>query len=84
MTLDNLTEEQRAKALACKDSAELLRLAASEGVELTDEQLEQVTGGGIIWGANRNCPKCQSERVYNYTNQWFCRSCGHNWTQSPF
>ena len=84
MALDNLTEEQRAKALACKDSAELLRLAASEGVELTDEQLEQVTGGGGLWGEGAVCPKCKSPKVYNYTNQWFCRSCGHKWIQSPF
>ena len=43
--LGNLTEEQIAKVEKCKNSDELLKLAQKEGVMLTDEQLEAVSGG---------------------------------------
>ena len=44
--LKGLTEEQVAKVKACKNCDELLALAKAEGVELTDEQLKIVSGGG--------------------------------------
>lgn len=43
--LKGLTEEQIAKIKACKNQEEVLKLAKEEGVELTDEQLEAVSGG---------------------------------------
>ena len=43
--LKGLTEEQIAKVRACKNQEELLALAREEGIELTDEQLEAVSGG---------------------------------------
>ena len=43
--LKGLTEEQIAKVKACKNNEELLQLAKDEGVELTEEQLEAVSGG---------------------------------------
>lgn len=43
--LEGLTEEQIAKVKACDDVHDLLQLAKDEGVTLTDEQLEAVTGG---------------------------------------
>ena len=54
--LKGLSEEQIAKVKACKNSDELLALAKQEDIELTDEQLEAVSGGGC-----RNvehCPAC--------------------------
>ena len=45
MGFDDLTEEQKAKARACKTPEEMLALAREEGYELTDEQLEGVAGG---------------------------------------
>lgn len=42
----NLTPEQMEKARACKSADELIELAKSEGVELDDEQLEAIVGGG--------------------------------------
>ena len=42
---DELTAEQMEKARACKNSDELVELAASEGIELTDDQLEAISGG---------------------------------------
>lgn len=47
MDYKDLTPEQQAKAKACKTPEEILALAKSEGVELTDEQLDGVTGGGF-------------------------------------
>ena len=44
--LKGLTEEQIAKVKACKNGEELLKLANEENVELSDEQLEAVNGGG--------------------------------------
>jgi hypothetical protein len=43
--LKGLSEEQIAKVKACKSQEEMLALARQEGVELTDEQLEAVSGG---------------------------------------
>ena len=42
---DSLTDEQKAKAKACKTMEELTALAAKEGVELPDEALNMVAGG---------------------------------------
>ena len=45
--LKGLSEEQIAKIKACKTSEELLALAKAEGIELTDEQLEVISGGNF-------------------------------------
>ena len=49
MNINDLTPEQIEKAKAAKSTDELLALAKEEGVELTDEQLEAVAGGGDDW-----------------------------------
>lgn len=54
--LAGLTEEQIAKVKACKNQEELLALAKEEGIELTDDQLEAVTGG--ICTSSTKCPNC--------------------------
>ncbi|MCR5079431.1 MAG: Nif11-like leader peptide family natural product precursor [Bacilli bacterium] len=43
--LDGLTAEQIEKVKACKSSEEILALAKKEGIELTEEQLESISGG---------------------------------------
>lgn len=45
MDYTELTEEQKARARACETPEELVALAQEEGVELTDEQLDAVSGG---------------------------------------
>ena len=64
--LKGLTEEQIAKVKACKSSDELLALAQQEGVELTDEQLRIVSGGGKDYcqsTPNDPCMYCGSKDV---------------------
>ncbi len=48
---DSLTDEQKAKAKACKSMDELTALAAKEGMELPDEALEGVAGGSPCFDA---------------------------------
>lgn len=56
MELDNLTDEQKAKARECKTPEEMLALAREEGYELSDQELEAVSGG---WGCSDYCTeKC--------------------------
>ena len=44
-SFSELTPEQMEKARECKSSDDLVELAKSEGVELTDEQLDAIAGG---------------------------------------
>ena len=88
--LKGLTEEQIAKARKCKNQEELLALAKTEGVVLSDEQLEAVSGGicsestvAVV------CPKCGTHfngEVYRYSCQknlgkFTCPNCGHTWKE---
>ena len=80
--LKGLSEEQIAKAKACKSQDELLKLAKEEGVELTSEQIEAVSGGGCF--SSMKCPNCGSKdfrklAVYQISgcSTYKCNSCGH-------
>ena len=44
--LKGLTEEQIAMVKECEDIKDLIQLAKDEGVELTEEQLNAIAGGG--------------------------------------
>ena len=82
-----LTEEQIAKAKTCKSQEEMLSLAKAEGVELNDEQLEAVNGGGCYDVPGIFCPSCHKETCWTisandgttgYNRRTFkCNSCGH-------
>jgi hypothetical protein len=52
-----LTPEQRARAKQCKTAEELLALAKEEGYELTDDELEGISGGDF-WDQDyyKKCP----------------------------
>ena len=53
MNVNDLSPELRKRALECKSNEELFELAKSEGVELSDEQLEALSGGGYAaWDCN--------------------------------
>ena len=75
--LAGLSEEQIAKARACKNSDELLALAKEEGVELTDEQLEVVTGGRCT--SSTKCPNCGCRSFdwgeSNNCRKYYCCKC---------
>ena len=77
--LKGFTDEQIAKIKACKNQDELLALAKQEGVELSDEQLEAVNGGGC--DEKLKCPKCgydgqMAELEINGITKIYCGSCG--------
>lgn len=76
--LQGLTEEQIAKLKTCKNAEEILTAAKEEGIELTDEQLEAVSGGNCF--TDFDCPKCggnidgnSCDNYYNYV----CPHCGY-------
>ena len=52
--LNGLTEDQIAKVKACDNAGDLLQLAKDEGVELNEEQLNAVTGGGCFTSTGQN------------------------------
>ena len=81
--LQGLTEEQIAKLKTCKTQEDRLALAKAEGIELTDEQLEAVTGGACN-SANIPCPKCNSmdtiETIDFHTGKiYYCNQCFYDW-----
>ena len=86
--LKGLTEEQKNKVKECKSSEEILALAKAEGVTLTDEQLEAVSGGACIECIIK-CPKCGSgnwDDEYKEINhikyrKFKCNDCGHKWKE---
>ena len=49
MKPEELTEEQKTKLKSCKNTDELMSMLGTMGIELTDEQLDAVAGGGS-WG----------------------------------
>lgn len=76
MNTDNLSPELIEKAKG-KTAAELVELAKREGVELTDEQLETISGGG--WTGS-TCPNCGStDTHFPYAGHTMCDACGHTW-----
>lgn len=85
--LKGLTEEQIAKARECKSEEELLELARKEGVKLTDEQLESISGGCGQKPKERVCPGCHSTNVQSRTEYrqshdveiCCCLDCGMEW-----
>ena len=80
--LKGLTNKQIEKLKKCKNMDEIMNLAKKEGIELTDEQLSFVSGGGC-----RNvefCPSCGSDDICLAPNRagsdvgktlYYCRNC---------
>ena len=73
MELKDLSPELQEKAKTCKTPEEVLELAKSEGVSLSDEDLEQVSGG---WGSD------DEPQTGGATGTWkereiVCPRCGH-------
>ena len=49
MEFDEISQELKDRARACKSPEEVLALAKTEGITLSDEELEQVAGGRYRW-----------------------------------
>lgn len=84
--IQGLTEEQIAKAKACKNQEELLAVTKQEGIELNEEQLEAVNGGGCTSKPKKKCPKYGSKRAgwqkYPFMGcDCECDYCGYKWTK---
>lgn len=81
--LKGLTEEQIEKIKSCKNNDEILRIAKDEGITLTDEQLEAVSGGCGSDTDPIRCPQCGSDDVTYYPmhggrgGKFSCGSCGN-------
>ena len=60
MTFEDLSPELKEKALACKTPEELLALAKTEGIDLTNDQLDTISGGG--W----KHPSCPDDTAWTY------------------
>ena len=60
MQFNDLTAEQKAKAKECKNAEELLALAKEEGYELSDSELESISGGGF-WDNANDCQRYESD-----------------------
>jgi len=80
--LKGLTEEQIKKVEACKNAEEILALAKAEGVTLSEEQLEAVSGGCRLKNPFDYATDKTLDHVYPNLIKTYCYSCGsHNYTQ---
>ena len=80
MNFEDLTPEQLARIRDCKTPEDLLAFAKSEFVELDNEQIESIAGGG--WGGSgdrSSCPECGSKTIDKDPAGWQCLDCGHCW-----
>lgn len=89
MRYDDLTPEQRAKVDVCKSPEEVLALANAEGIELTDDELAEVSGGS--WSPKDGLPRCKACGSYAIhifplpgtgCASCVCHDCGHQWTKT--
>jgi len=86
MDFESLSKDQQNKLLSCKTSEDLLAAVSQEGIELTDAQLEQVSGGWDSTESAGTCPFCGSgdtEKRWNggANPTWYgwCNSCSKGW-----
>ena len=57
MNFDSLTAEQKEQVRNCKTPEEILALAKEEGYELSDEEIEGISGGGF-WCSDMSASDC--------------------------
>jgi len=82
--LKGLSKEQIKRLEACKSQKDILELAKQEGIELTDEQLQAVSGGvcadHFVIVA---CPKCGDMVASDddACSHFYCARCKIEWYQ---
>ena len=79
--LKGLTEEQIEKIKECKKAEEIIALAKAEGVELTEDQLQAVSGGGCSAGPCRFCGSNNTELIFDWGIRGLCHDCGEKFYQ---
>ena len=59
MNFENLSDELKAKAQACKTPEDILALAKEHGYELSDDELDSLSGAGDgpEWNCDYKCDK---------------------------
>ena len=81
--MEGLSKDQITKLEQCKNNDEILAVTKEEDVELNEEQLEAVNGGGCMTEAVQpapRCPYCDStnrelvQHHENYTT-YLCNAC---------
>ena len=89
--LKGLTDEQIAKIKECKSFEEIVAIAKQEGIQLTDEQLQAVSGGGCNSAEKpTQCPRCGSTNIrvesmkheFTFTDYYYkckCKDCSYKW-----
>ena len=82
MKYKDLTDEQRNKIANAKSPEEILEMAKAEGYDLTDEEIENISGGSF-WVTEYYCPMCGSHDVgvWQNSNSGHCYNCE---TGDPF
>lgn len=55
MRFDELSSELQEKARNCKTPEEMIALAQQEGYELSDDDLQAISGG-VSWDCISDCP----------------------------
>ena len=61
MSFENLSPEQQDKLKTAKSHEEMEKVAAEEGFELSDEQLDAIVGGVIDCPRDYCCPSFMHE-----------------------
>ena len=79
MRTEDMTPEQLEEAKALQTPEEMLAYARDNGIDLTDEEMDVVAGGGGFWFEDKSkCPSCGSKNIRNFgTNGKFktCNDC---------
>ena len=65
---DGLSDDLKKKVTECRTSEELMNLAKTEGIELSDEQLDAISGG-FEWTGSCSC-YCDCQEDVLDPNGW--------------
>ena len=81
--LANLPDELKLSIEKADTVEELVNLAKENGVDLSDEQVDQIANGG--WGSDngKTCPDCGGRNIIQigdpFIYRYKCMDCGAQW-----